>query len=146
VYGEVVPPILRLLGTAAEDHAQRAPRQTSLWHGGLGPRVMLLGRRPPCAKKANRHVRSTPPPAVVRLFTPAESSRPVCRVRSAPPPAVVCLLTSGETNSLVSDTRARAHESSSLGTDSWMQRSRTAARASTVPPRGRRRRQKFFQN
>jgi hypothetical protein len=29
-YGEVVPPILRLLGTAAEDLARRAPRQTSL--------------------------------------------------------------------------------------------------------------------
>jgi hypothetical protein len=52
---------------------------------------MLLGRRSPGAKKAYH------------------------RVRSRPPPTVVCLFTSTETNSLVSDTGARAHESSSLG-------------------------------
>jgi hypothetical protein len=91
-------------------------------------------------------VRSTPPPTVVCLFTSAESSGPVCRVRSTPPHAVVRLFASAETNSPVSDMGARAHESSSLGAGSWVQRSRTAARASTVPPRGRRRRHNFFQN
>jgi hypothetical protein len=49
-------------------------------------------------------VRSTPLPAVVRLFTSTESSGLVCHVRSAPPPEVVRLLTSAETNSSVSDT------------------------------------------
>jgi hypothetical protein len=107
---------------------------------------MLLGRRPLCAEKANRHVRSIAPPAVVRLFTSAESSGPVCRVRSTPPHAVVRLFASTETNSLVSDTGARAHKSSSLGAGSWVQRSRTAARVSTTPPQGRRGRQKIFQN
>jgi hypothetical protein len=107
---------------------------------------MLLGHRPPCATKANRRVKSTPPPAVVRLFTSAESSGPVYRLRSMPPPAVVCLFASIETNSPDPDKGARAHESPSLGVGSWVQRSRTTARASTAPPQGRRRRQKFFQN
>jgi hypothetical protein len=106
---------------------------------------MLLGCWPPCAEKTNRRVRSTPLPAVVRLFTSAESSGPVCRVRSTPPPVVVRLFASAETNSPVSDTGARAHESSPLGAGSWVQRSRTAAHASTAPPQGRRRRQKIFQ-
>jgi hypothetical protein len=74
----------------------RRKQWPSLWRGGPGPRVILLGRRPPCAEKANRRVRSTPPSAVVRLFT------------------------SAETNSPVSNTRARAHESSSIGAGSWV--------------------------
>jgi hypothetical protein len=53
---------------------------------GPGPRVILLGRQPPSAAKANRRVRSTPPPAVVRLCT------------------------SAKTNSLVSVSGAQAHE------------------------------------
>jgi hypothetical protein len=48
---------------------------------------------------------------------------------------VARLSTSAKTNSPVSDARVRAHESSSLGASSWAQRSRTAARASVVPPR-----------
>jgi hypothetical protein len=79
---------------------------------------MLLGRRPPCAEKANRRVRSMPPPAVVRLFISGESSESDRHVRSTPSPAVVCLFTSVETNSPVSDTGPRAHESSSLGAGS----------------------------
>jgi hypothetical protein len=47
-----------------------------------------------------------------------------------------------ETNYPVPDMGARAHESSSMGTGSWVQRSRTAARASTAPSRGPRRRQR----
>jgi hypothetical protein len=90
----------------------------SLWHGGPGPHVMHLACRFLGAKEANRRARSTPPPAVTRLFT------------------------SAETNSPVSDTGARAHESSSLCAESWVQRSKTAAHASTVPPRGYRRRQR----
>jgi hypothetical protein len=76
---------------AAENLARRTPKQSSLCHGGLGPRVILLGRRSPSAKKANHSVRSEPPPAVVRLFIYAESSNPA------------------------SDSGARAHESNSLG-------------------------------
>jgi hypothetical protein len=91
--------------TAAPLHLRRK-QQTSLWHGGPGPRVILLGRLSPRAKKANRHARSEPP----RLFILAESSDPV------------------------SDTGAQAHELSSLGAGSWVQRSRTAARASTASP------------
>jgi hypothetical protein len=34
---------------------------------------------------------------------------------------VVCLFTSAETNGPVSDARARAHESASLDTGSWVQ-------------------------
>jgi hypothetical protein len=66
-------------------------------------------------------------------------------VRGTPPSAVVRLFTSAETNSPVFDTGAWAHESSSMGAGSWVQRSRTAARASTAPPWGLRRRQKIFQ-
>jgi hypothetical protein len=73
---------------------------------------MHLARRFLCAEKANRRVKSVPLPMVVRLFA------------------------SAKTNNLVPGTRARAHESSSLGAGSWVQRSRTAARASTAPPRG----------
>jgi hypothetical protein len=85
---------------------------------GPGPRVILFGHQPPCAEKANRRTRCTPPPAVVRLFTSAKNNNPV------------------------SDAGARAHESSSLGTGSWVQGGRTAARASTMPPQGHRRRQR----
>jgi hypothetical protein len=62
-------------------------------------------------------VRSTPPPAVVRLFTYAESSGPVCRVRIMPPPAVMRLFTSAESSGSASGTGAWAHESCSLGVD-----------------------------
>jgi hypothetical protein len=62
-------------------------------------------------------------------------------VKSAPLPAVVRLFAPAETDSLVSSTGAWADESSSLGTGSCVQRSRTAARANTAPPRGYRRRQ-----
>jgi hypothetical protein len=79
---------------------------------------MPLGRRSQSVKKANH------------------------RVRSGPLPMVVCLFTSAETNELVSDAGAWAHESSSLGAGSWVQRTRTTARASTAPPRGRRRGQR----
>jgi hypothetical protein len=166
---------------------------------------MLLGRRSPCAKKANRHARREPS----RLFISAESSSPASgtgprahescslgaglrvrrrrtatrganhRASSSPPkaagqpltrgpgstshtpwvsaseceedespwrsmlpPTVVRLLTSAETSGPVSDTGAQAHESSSLGAGSWVQRSRTAARASIASPRGRNRRQR----
>jgi hypothetical protein len=57
-------------------------------------------------------------------------------MRSGSPPTVVRLFTSTETNGSVSDAGARAHESSSLGAGSWVQRSRTTAPASTTPPRG----------
>jgi hypothetical protein len=77
---------------------------------------MHRARRFLCAEKANRRVKSAPLPTVVRLFT------------------------SAKTNCPVSGTRARAYESSSLGAGSWVQRSCTAARANTVPPRGHRRR------
>jgi hypothetical protein len=101
-------------------HLHRHQRP-SLWHGGPGPHVMHLACRFLGAKEANRRTRSAPPPTVARLFTSIETNSPVC------------------------DTGARAHESSSLGAGSWVQRSRTADRASTAPPRGRRRRQKNFQ-
>jgi hypothetical protein len=55
---------------------------------------MHLARRFRCAEKTNRRVKSTSPPAVLRLFAPTK------------------------TNSPVSDTGARAHESSFLGTGS----------------------------
>jgi hypothetical protein len=78
----------------------------------------------------------------MRPFVSAESSGPVRRMKSMLPPAVVRLFTPAETNSPGSDIGARAHESPSLGIGSWVQRSRTAARASTVLPRGRRRRRR----
>jgi hypothetical protein len=55
---------------------------------------MYLARRFLCVEKANRRVKSAPPPAVVRLFAPAETDSPVF------------------------DTGARTHESPSLGADS----------------------------
>jgi hypothetical protein len=73
-YEEGEPP--REERTAAPLHLRRKQR-TSLWHGGPGPLVILLGRRSPCAKKATRHVRSMPPPAVARLFTSAKTNSPV---------------------------------------------------------------------
>jgi hypothetical protein len=55
---------------------------------------MHLARRFLCVEKVNRHVKSAPPPTVVRLFAPAEIDGPI------------------------SGTGAWAHESSSLGTGS----------------------------
>jgi hypothetical protein len=78
-------------------------QQTSLWHGSPGPRVILLGRWPPCAEKANRRMRSTPPPPVMRLFTSTESSGPA------------------------SGTGALANESCSLGVGVRVRKRRTAA-------------------
>jgi hypothetical protein len=63
-------------------------------------------------------MKSTPPPAVMRHFTSAESSGPVRRVKSTLPPVVVCLFISTENNDPASGTGARAHESSSLGAGS----------------------------
>jgi hypothetical protein len=57
-------------------HRKQRP---NLWHGGSGLRVILLGRRSPCAEKANRHVRSTPPSAVVCLFTSTKTNVAVSR-------------------------------------------------------------------
>jgi hypothetical protein len=91
------PPAVVCLFTSAEYSGP------NLWHGGPGPRVILFGRQPPCAEKANRRVRSTPLPEVVRLFTSAESSGPV------------------------SDTGARAHEPYSLGVGLRVRRRRTTA-------------------
>jgi hypothetical protein len=91
-------------------------QRSNLWHRGPDPHVMHLARRFLCAEKASRRAKSVPLPMVVRLFA------------------------SAKTNSPVPGTRAWGHESSSLGAGSWVQRSRTAGRASTAPPRGRRRR------
>jgi hypothetical protein len=104
---------------AAKNLAQRALKQSSLLHGGPGPQVIQLVCRSPSAEKANRHARSEPPPTAVRLSISAENYGPV------------------------SDTGAWAHESYSLGVGSQVQKSRTAARASTAPPRGRRRGQRM---
>jgi hypothetical protein len=52
-------------------------QRSNLWHGGPGPHVMHLVRRFLCAERANERVKSAPPPAVVRLFTPAETNNPV---------------------------------------------------------------------
>jgi hypothetical protein len=44
--------------------------------------------------------------------------------RGEPPPAVVCLfISAARNNGLVYDTGARAHESFSLGSSSWVKRS-----------------------
>jgi hypothetical protein len=102
---------------SAPPHLRRN-QQSNLWHGGPDPHVMHLAHRFLCVEKANRRVKNAPLPAVVRLFAPAE------------------------TDSLVSGTGAWAHESSSLGAGSCVQRSQTAARTNTVPPRGCRRRQR----
>jgi hypothetical protein len=59
----------------------------------------------PSAKKANRHARSEPPPAVACLFISVENDDPVY------------------------DMGAHAHKSYSLGVDSWVQKERTTARA-----------------
>jgi hypothetical protein len=55
-------------------------------------------------------------------------------MRSMLPLAAVRLFIPVETNCPVSGTGAWAHESSSLGASSWVQRSQTAARASIMPP------------
>jgi hypothetical protein len=79
--------------TAVLLHIHRK-QQPNLYHGGPGPRVILLGRRSPSAKKANRRVRRKPPPAVVRLSISTKNNGPV------------------------SGTGARVHESYSLGAGS----------------------------
>jgi hypothetical protein len=121
---------------------------SDLWHGGPSPHVMHLACRFLGAEKANHHARSESP----RLFVLAESSGPApdtggARPTSHSPWASVSVCEEGEpprlfipaeTNSPVSNTRARAHESSTLGPGPLVQRSRTAARASTMPPQGQR--------
>jgi hypothetical protein len=95
----------------------RQGQRSSFWHGGPGPGVILLRRRPTC-EKANR------------------------RVKSTPPAVVVCPFISAKTNSPSSVARARAHGSPSVGAGSWVQRRRIATRTSTVPSQGHRGRQR----
>jgi hypothetical protein len=78
----------------------------------------------------------------MRLSISAESSGPIRHVKRMLPPALVHLFTFAETNSLDSGTGPWAHESPSLGAGSWVQKSRTVARASTAHPWGHRRRQR----
>jgi hypothetical protein len=133
----------------ASDTGARAHESSSL---GVGLRVR---RRRTATRGANRRASLSPPKAAGQPLTRGPGpmshspwvSASVCKEgkspwRSKPPPAVVRLFTSTETNSPVSDTGAWAHESSSLGTGSWVQRSRTTARASTASHRGRGRRQR----
>jgi hypothetical protein len=80
--------------------------------GGPGPQFIQLVCGSPSAKKANRHARSEPPPTAVRLF-----------------------ISTARNNSPLYDMGAQAHESYSLGVGSRVQKSRTAACASTAPPR-----------
>jgi hypothetical protein len=61
---------------------------------GAGSTSHIAGVLSPSAKKANRHARSEPPPAVARLFISAENNGPVY------------------------DTGAPAHKSYSLGVGS----------------------------
>jgi hypothetical protein len=61
-------------------------------------------------------------------------------MRSEPPPAIVRLFISAENKGPVYDMGAQTHKSYSLGVSSWVQKERTAARASTASPRGRCRR------
>jgi hypothetical protein len=91
-------------------------------------------------------VRSTPPPAVNAPLRLGRGSGPVRRVKSMLPPAVVRLFISTESSEPVYGMGARAHESSSMGAGSWVQRNRTVARAGIAPPRSPRRRLRNFRN
>jgi hypothetical protein len=114
----------------ASDTGARAHKSPSL---GVGLR---MPRRRTTTRGANRRASSSPPKAAGQPLT--RGARPTSHTpwvsaseceegellrRSKPPPAVVRLFTSAETNSPVSDTGAQAHESSSLGTGSWVQKS-----------------------
>jgi hypothetical protein len=112
-----------------EDSPARAPRRHRKSHPtrtkaaqpmtrGPGPTSHTAGCGSPSARKVNHHARSVPLPVVVRLFISAGNNDPA------------------------SNTGARAHESYSLGFGFGVQKERTAACSSTVPPRGRRRRQR----
>jgi hypothetical protein len=70
--------------TSAPFHLRQKQR-TSLWHGGPGPRVILLVRWSPCAKKVNHHARSEPP----RLFISAESSGPASNTGGLVPQVIL---------------------------------------------------------
>jgi hypothetical protein len=98
--------------------AQAHTKATQPLTRGPGPQVIQLVCGSLSAEKANRHVRSEPPPVVVRLSISTGSKGPV------------------------SDMGARAHESSSLGAGSWVLGSRATTHASTALPRGHRRRQR----
>jgi hypothetical protein len=108
----VLPPCGRCTALSSP----RSTVQPQAW--GPGPHARYLACRLLCAEKADRRVKSTPPPTIAHLFA------------------------STKDNSPVADTGAQAHESSSSGAGPWVQRSQTAARANTAPPRGHRRRQK----
>jgi hypothetical protein len=103
---------------AAEKSCPTRTKATQPMTWGPGPQVIQLVCGSPSAKKANRHARNEPPHAVVRLSISAENNDPVY------------------------DMGAQAHKSYSLSVGSWVQKERTAARASIVPPQGRRGRQR----
>jgi hypothetical protein len=88
---------------------------------GLGPQVIHFASWISGAEGTNRRTRlkSKPPHAVARLF-----------------------IFAAKDNSPVYDTGAQAHGSYSLSAGSRVQKERTAARAGSVPPRGRGRRQR----
>jgi hypothetical protein len=128
----------------------------SLWHGSPTLHDSQLAR---WAKKANRRARSVLPPRgrCAASSSPRPTVQPqaqglglhvkhlACRFlrakktdhhgRGTPPPTVTRLPASTKSNSPVSHAGARTHESSTASDSPWVQRSQTAARANTAPPR-----------
>jgi hypothetical protein len=95
------------------------------------------------AKKANRLTRSMSPPrgsTPLHLHRNQQSRRRTTAQATCNRPAVVRPLGFAATGGPTSGMGAQTHMSYTRRASFWVQRSRTAARANTASPRGRRRR------
>jgi hypothetical protein len=131
---------------APKRHGQGLPRCAPGFPSyDTGARPHMSYKLAQSAKKANRRTRSMPPPhsrAPLYLCRNQRSRRRTAAQGTCNRPAVVRPLGFAATSGPTSDMRAQAHMSCTWCAGFCVQRSRTAARASTVPPRGHRRRQR----
>jgi hypothetical protein len=151
---------------APKRHGQSLPRCAPGFPSyDMGTRPHMSYKLARSAKKANRRTRSVQPPHGCvplhlcrnqrsRRRTTAQgvcnrppSSSPQlavkkanCRARNVQPPCGCAPLGFAATGAPTSGMGAQAHMSYTQRAGFWVQKSRTATRANTVPPRGRRRR------
>jgi hypothetical protein len=129
---------------ALKHHGQGLPRCAPRFPSyDTGARPHMSYKLAQSAKKANCRTRSAQPP---RGYTPfhlhrnQQSRRRTTAQEACNRPAVVLPFVFAATSGPTSGMGAQAHMSCTRRAGFWVQKTRTAARANTAPPRGRRRR------
>jgi hypothetical protein len=131
---------------ASKRHGQGLPRCAPRFPSyDTGARSHMSYKLARSVKKANRHTRSVQPPsgcAPLYLRRNQWSRRRTAAQGACNRPKVVRPLSFAATSGPTSSMRAQTHMSCTWRAGFCVQRSRTATRASTTPPRGRHRRRR----